>query len=40
MTSNYRSGLEERIAKKFDKDNITYLYEVQSYEYVLQRHQY
>ena len=35
MTSNYRSGLEERIAKKFDKDNITYLYEVQSYEYVL-----
>ena len=35
MTSNYRSGLEERIAKKFDKDNVTYLYEVQSYEYVL-----
>lgn len=34
--NNYRSGLEERIAKKFDKDNVTYLYETKAYKYVLE----
>ena len=32
--NNYRSGLEERVAKAFDKDNITYLYECSKYSYV------
>ena len=31
----FRSTLEERIAKSFDKQNIPYLYEVRSYEYTL-----
>ena len=31
----FRSGLEERIAKTFDKENVTYLYESTAYEYTL-----
>tara|TARA_E500000305_G_C4021013_1_gene238715 strand:- start:1706 stop:2056 length:351 start_codon:yes stop_codon:yes gene_type:complete len=32
----YRSGLEERIAKTFDKENVTYLYEAKNYKYTLE----
>jgi len=32
----YRSGLEERIAKKFDKDCVPYLYEVEKFTYTLE----
>lgn len=32
----YRSGLEERIAKKFDKECIPYLYEVEKFTYTLE----
>lgn len=31
----YRSTLEERIAKSFEKDNVPFLYEARSYEYSL-----
>jgi|TARA_R100000406_G_scaffold72835_1_gene53156 hypothetical protein len=31
----YRSGLEERIAKLFDKEGVSYLYECSKYEYTL-----
>ena len=34
--SNYRSGLEERIAKLLDKEGVPYLYEVSKYVYVLE----
>jgi len=30
----YRSGLEERIAKQFERDNITFLYECEKFPYV------
>ena len=32
----FRSELEERIAKKFEKDNVAYLYEARSYKYILE----
>jgi hypothetical protein len=32
--NNYRSHLEERVAKSLDKDAIPYLYEVEKFEYV------
>ena len=32
----FRSALEERIAKSFDKKNIPYLYEVKSFTYTLE----
>ena len=31
----YRSGLEERISKFFDKEGVTYLYEAGKYDYQL-----
>lgn len=30
-----RSGFEERVVKALDKDNVPYLYEAESFEYVL-----
>ena len=32
----FRSVLEERIAKSFEKDNVVYLYEARSYSYKLE----
>ena len=32
----FRSALEERIAKSFEKDNVVYLYEARSYSYKLE----
>lgn len=32
--NNYRSGLEERIGKLFDKNAVPFLYEVSKYDYV------
>ena len=31
---NFRSGLEERIAKTLDKLNVPYLYEVEKFKYI------
>ena len=32
----YRSGLEERVAKLFDINNIPYTYESKKYKYVIE----
>ena len=32
--AGYRSGLEERLAKYLDKENVPYLYEVEKFSYV------
>ena len=31
---NYRSGLEERVSKFLDRENVPYLYEVEKFDYV------
>ena len=31
---NYRSGLEEKVSKWLDRENVPYLYEVQKFDYV------
>ena len=32
--ANYRSGLEEKVSKWLDRENVPYLYEVQKFDYV------